>query len=95
MDWAINDAQRKFSELLYAATEEPQLIYQQEQLIAAVVDSALLQEFLAWQQSRSPSLADAFAALRKLCVAEDHTLEVPARNDRSNSFTDLLNDASV
>ncbi|KAM3091281.1 type II toxin-antitoxin system Phd/YefM family antitoxin [Phormidesmis sp. 146-35] len=35
-------------------------------------------------------LSDAFKQLRRICQEEDYALEIPPRNDRSNSFVDDL-----
>jgi hypothetical protein len=84
MNWKIEEAQQKFSELMTAAVSEPQLIYNHDKLVAAVVEAELFQDFLAWQQQqRQPSLADAFTRLRQLCAEENYTLE---RGDRSDFF---------
>jgi len=70
---------------IYAVTEEPQLIYDQNQLVAAVVKADIFQEFFVWQQQhQKPSLANAFAELRGICAEENYSLEVPPRNERSN-----------
>jgi antitoxin (DNA-binding transcriptional repressor) of toxin-antitoxin stability system len=96
MNWKIDEAQQKFSELLDAAVAEPQLIYNQDKLVAAVVEAEIFQEFLVWQQQhRKPSLADAFAQFRQLCAEENYNLEVPSREDRPNSFLDSLRDISL
>jgi 2-succinyl-5-enolpyruvyl-6-hydroxy-3-cyclohexene-1-carboxylate synthase len=96
MNWKIEQAQQKFPELINAAVVEPQLIYNQDKLVAAVVEAQTFKEFLAWQQqNRQPALADAFAQLRQLCAAENYTLEVPPRTDRLNPFFDNCCDISL
>ncbi len=93
MPWKLEDAEQKFSELIHAAVEEPQLIYDQNQLVSAVVKADIFQEFLAWQQqSQRPSFADAFIELRELCVEEAYLLETPPRHNRSNPFADSAHD---
>jgi len=89
MNWKIEEAQQKFSEVMSAAVSEPQLIYNHDKLVAAVVEAELFQDFLAWQQQqRKPSLVDAFSQLRQLCAEENYTLEIPPREDRFNPFVD-------
>ena len=89
MIWTIEEAQQKLNELINAASLEPQLIYNQEQPVAAIVEAELFQEFLKWRNLREkPSLADAFAQLRQICSEENYTLETPERQDRSNPFID-------
>jgi len=96
MNWKIEEAQQKFSEIMSAAVSEPQLIYNHDKLVAAVVEAELFQDFLAWQQQqRKPSIADAFTRLRQLCAEENYTLEIPPREDRFNPFVDSFCDISM
>ena len=82
MNWDIADAKQKFSEVIRAAEEEPQWLYDRDRLVAAVVGPEILQEFLAWRErSRRPSLGEAFSELRKLCSEGGYTLEIPSRSD--------------
>ncbi|MBW4481042.1 MAG: type II toxin-antitoxin system Phd/YefM family antitoxin [Tildeniella torsiva UHER 1998/13D] len=88
MTWNVEDAQQQFSEVINAADQEPQLIYQHNFLVAAVIKADLFHEFLAWQQHRQQhlSLASAFTELRQICLEEDYMLEIPPRQDRPNAF---------
>jgi|GEM_PF-865730 len=86
MSWKIGEAKQKFSELIDAVIEEPQLIYDQNQLVAAVVKAGVFQEFLVWQQKKS-SLANALAELREICAEENYQLEIPLRRDRLTLVT--------
>ena len=95
MKWSVAEARRSFSELLRRAGEKPQLVYRRHEHVASVVDADTFQEFLCWQQLRnSRSVGAAFADLRDICVAEDHSLESPARTDRGNSFSEVLDERS-
>ncbi len=94
MSWKLEEAKQKFSELIDAVVEEPQLIYDENQLVAAVVKADVFQEFLVWQQQcQRPSLANAFAELRGICAEENYQLEVPPRHDRPNSFVEVFHTA--
>ena len=87
MKWTIAEAAQQFPDLLQAAMEEPQSIYNQQQQVAVVVEVELFQEFLHWrQQQQLTSLADTFTNLRHLCAEEDYSLELPARQNRPNLF---------
>jgi prevent-host-death family protein len=91
MTWNIDKAQQHFSELLDAAEQSPQVIYQHNHPIAAVIRADLLQEFLSWKaQHHSQSLAQAFSELRQLCAEEIYTFELSARSDRPNPFAETL-----
>ncbi|WP_293156310.1 hypothetical protein [Okeania sp. SIO2C9] len=63
------------------------MIYEQEKLVAAIIDAQTFQEFLAWQkQHQKPSFADTFGELRSLCTQADYVLEIPTRKNRPNPF---------
>lgn len=81
MSWNVEDAQQQFAEVIQAADQAPQLIYQDNFLVAAVIRADLLQAFLAWQQQQ-PSIASAFSDLRQICLEEGYTFETPPRQDR-------------
>lgn len=89
MDWKVAEAKQKLSEVIRAAEEEPQWLYNRDRLVAAVVEPETLQEFLAWRERAGrTSIGEAFSELRKLCAEERYTLEVPSRRDRANPFAD-------
>ncbi len=87
MAWTLEEAQQKLSELIKAASSEPQIIYQQERPVAAVIETQMFEQFLIWhQQQQKPPLADMFAKLRQSCLEENYILETPVRHNRSNPF---------
>ena len=94
MNWNIAQAKQHFSEVVKQATTEPQLIYNRNQAVAAVVGAAEFAAFEEWRkaQARPRTLADEFAELRKLMQAEgfENGLELPPRSDRPNAFDEML-----
>ena len=91
MSWNVAEAKQKFSEVVRAAEDKPQLIYNRGKLVAAVVPAGELREFLAWREHKEePSIADAFGELRRICSEEGYEFEVPVREDRPNPFADDL-----
>jgi hypothetical protein len=90
MNWKLDEAQQKLSLVIDAIASEPQLIFKQDELVAAVVEPKLFQEFLVWyQQRKSPSLSDAFTELRQICAEEDYILDTPTRQgERHNPFAE-------
>jgi hypothetical protein len=90
MNWKLDEAQQKLSLVIDAIASEPQLIFKQDELVAAVVEPKLFQEFLVWyQQRKTPSLADAFTELRQICTEEDYILDTPTRQgERHNPFAE-------
>jgi hypothetical protein len=79
MNWKLDEAQQKFPEIIEAIASEPQLIFKEDKLVAAIIDVKLFQEFLTWHQERkTSSLADAFTKLRQLCAEENYVLDISA-----------------
>lgn len=93
LNWEVIEAQDNFRNIIKATAQEPQLIYEQGELVVALVSGAYFQEFLSWQkQQKSTNLAEAFAELREICQSENYSLEIPARVDRVNAFLEVLED---
>jgi hypothetical protein len=91
MTWKIEEAQEQFLEVVNASGQTPQLIYQRDRFVAAVIRADLFQEFLAWQQQQKrTSLADTFDELRQICIAENYIFEISPRCDRPNPFAEML-----
>jgi prevent-host-death family protein len=93
MDWKIAEAKQRFSEVVRAAEDEPQRIYNRNELVAAVVSAAEIKEFLAWRERQQKgSLADSIRELSRICAEEGYTLEVPHRDPkgRPNPFAEDL-----
>ena len=87
--WERDRDRDRFSDIIQAASQEPQLIYSQDRLVAAVVGGSLLQEFFLWKEREGrSSIADAFVELRQLMAEENYSLEIPNRQDRPNPFID-------
>ncbi len=96
MRWKIAEAKQKFSQLLRTAQTAPQLIFNRDRMVAAVVNTSTFEAFEAWQKGQQRrSLADAFAEFRAICQQEGYLLETPSREDRPNAFADALDDIPV
>lgn len=92
-DWKIADAKERFSELLRESEAEPQLIFNRERFVAAVVDADTYSAFEKWRESqRAPSLADRFAELRGIAAQQHYILRVPRRRSRPTPTDDELSD---
>jgi prevent-host-death family protein len=94
MNWNIAQAKQRFSEVVKQASEEPQLIYNRNQPVAAVIGAEEFAAFEEWRKARSKprTLADEFEELRQLIQAEgfEDGLELPPRSDRPNAFVEML-----
>jgi prevent-host-death family protein len=89
MNWKIAEAKQRFSAVVKAVEEEPQLIFNRGRLVAAIVEPDAFQEFLEWREEAGRrSVADAFDEARRICAEEGYELEIPPREDRPNPFAD-------
>ena len=87
MRWNVANAKQKLPQLLRQSEEGPQLIYNRDRFVAAVIPAAAYEAFLAWQESQG-SLWNDFSQLQKICAEEDYSLEIPPRLNRPNPFGD-------
>ena len=94
MNWHIAEAEQSFSRLVEATHDEPQLIYDRDRLVAAVVEAETFQEFVEWRKRQRPSLAAGAAEVRRVCAEEGYVFEIPERKNRPNPFADALDDLS-
>ncbi|MSQ58703.1 MAG: type II toxin-antitoxin system prevent-host-death family antitoxin [Betaproteobacteria bacterium] len=95
MDWKVAEAKQKFSDVVRRAAKEPQLIYNRDRRVAAVIDARSFGEFEAWRkQSGQASLADAFEELRRVAKEERYKLTLPRRKNRRNALLNVLDDVS-
>ncbi|MFQ5740888.1 MAG: type II toxin-antitoxin system Phd/YefM family antitoxin [Acidobacteriota bacterium] len=96
MNWKVAEAKQKLSQLLRATSREPQLIYNRDRLVAVVVKAETFAQFEVWEKSRhESSVGEAFDKLRRLCAAENYTLEPLPRHDRANAFEEALDQVSL
>jgi len=87
MKWTLDEAQKQLPSIINATSQEPQLIYTEEELVAAILDPELFREFLTWRQKATKtSLSQVFKELQQLCTEEGYSLEIPLRSDRNNPF---------
>ena len=90
MEWKIAEAKQRLSELIRASAHGPQLIYNRDTPVAAVIAAGELADYEAWKQSKKqqPTLADEFARLR--AVAAGHPDPLPDADRlalmRANAF---------
>ena len=94
MRWSVSEAKQRFSTVVKSAASEPQLIYNRDRLVAAVVDGATLEEFEEWRQGQRASLGARMAELRQIAEDEEYVLTVDERRDRANAFVETLGDVS-
>lgn len=87
MQWKVGEAKQRLSDMIRQAETEPQLIYNRERLVAAVVDGESFKEFQSWEDGRKRrSLWERFAELRRIAAEDGYELKLPRRRDRRNAF---------
>jgi prevent-host-death family protein len=93
MRWKVSEAKQRFSDVVKSAAHEPQLIFNRNRLVAAIVDGETLKAFEDWRTAQERvTLADRFDELRVLIEKEDYDLAIPERRDRKNSMAENLDD---
>ncbi len=80
--WNLSDAQSHLAELVESSSVEPQIIADDGQPVAALIDIRLLNEWLAFRQR--PTIADLLAELADIQTESPLDFEAPARIDRPN-----------
>ncbi|WP_334958907.1 prevent-host-death protein [Nostoc sp.] len=63
--WTLYEAQKQLPLIINVTSQEPQLFYTEEELVAAILDPELFQEFLnGRQKATKTSLAQVFKELQ-------------------------------
>ena len=85
MEWKLAEAKQQFSEVVRQAAAEPQVIFNRDRRVAAVISAEGLDEYLEWRETRTTgSLKDSLAELASICAEEGLEYEAPKRVDRDN-----------
>ena len=95
MSWNIAQAKQQFSEVVRLSVQEPQMIYNRERCVAAVVDAETFKSFEAWRkQSGQKTLGEEFAELRRIAAEENYQLPTlpHAAVGRPNAFVAMLDE---
>lgn len=95
MNWNIAQAKQHFSEVVKQAATEPQIIYNRNTPVAALIAAEELAEYRAWKEASVPpkkTLLEHFAEMRQILIdaGDENGLEIPAREDRPNAFIEML-----
>jgi|JI6StandDraft_1071083.scaffolds.fasta_scaffold89740_2 prevent-host-death family protein len=98
MNWNIAQAKQHFSDVVKQAATEPQIIYNRNTPVAAMIAGQDLAEYQAWKEEQKPrpSLYESFAELRKIMEEEGlDGLEIPPRTTRPNAFVEMLEEEGL
>jgi len=95
MNWNIAQAKQHFSDVVKQASAEPQIIYNRNTPVAAMIAADDLAEYQAWKsQRKQKTLGEEFAGLRQLMIDAgfEDGLELPPRSSigRPNAFVQML-----
>jgi PHD/YefM family antitoxin component YafN of YafNO toxin-antitoxin module len=94
MTWNIAQAKQKFSEVVRLTAEEPQVIYNRDQVVAVMVDAKEYAAFEQWRARKAPrTLGEAFAELRALAAGDEDPIPLAPRRDRPNAFLAMLDES--
>ena len=84
MIWKIAQAKKRFSEMIHKAKREPQMIYNRNNIVAAVVNAEEYEEFKNYKRKmESDSLENAFSKFREICTEENYEIILPERKNRT------------
>ena len=95
MNWNIAQAKQHFSDVVKQAATEPQIIYNRNTPVAALITADELADYHAWKEGRNQkTLGEEFAELRRLAAGEPDPLPEPDRFAamRPNAFADMLDE---
>ncbi len=92
MNWNVGQAKQHLSEVIREAAHEPQVIYNRNHPVAAVIAAEELAEYQAWKNAKRPSLVEVFDAMRSLANGDPDPLPEPNRygEGRPNAFLEVL-----
>jgi prevent-host-death family protein len=96
MNWNVAQAKQHLSEVIREAAHTPQLIYNRNRPVAAVIAAEELANYETWKKTQTESgqktIAEEFAELRQLMIEAgfEDGLEIPPRVDRPNAFVQML-----
>ena len=83
MNWNIAKAKKSFSQVIRKAIKEPQIIYNRDKIVAAIINPKEYKEYMAYRKTmENDSLDSAFDELRDICAEENYSIIIPARSNR-------------
>lgn len=93
MTWNIAQAKQQFSEVVRLSVEEPQMIYNRDRCVAAVIDAETFKAFEEWRKKVArKTLGEEFAELRRIAAGDPDPLPMMPRHTRPNAFIEILDE---
>ncbi len=96
MDWNVAQAKQHLSEVIREAAHTPQLIYNRNRPVAAVIAAEELANYETWKKTQTETvqktIAEEFAELRRLAAGHPDPIPEPDRLAamRPNAFVEML-----
>jgi prevent-host-death family protein len=92
MKWKVGQAKQQLSEVIRQSAKEPQVIYNREKPVAAVIAAEDLASYSSWrEQSRKPTLAEFLGRAQQICAEEGYAFELSPRGpERPNALLQML-----
>lgn len=95
MNWNIAQAKQHFSDVVKQTATGPQIIYNRNTPVAAMISAEELKVYQALKDVSIPekkSLLEHFAEARQILInaGEENGIEIPPRIDRANAFVEML-----
>ncbi len=84
MIWRVADAKQRLSEVIRLAEKRPQVIYNRDTPVAAVVSAADLAAFIELREQSRHTLRDAVKEMVEIARDERYELPILRRTDRPN-----------
>lgn len=89
--WTLDEVKERFTDMIRACVEEPQLVYEHNQPVAVLMDIALFRELMQLrQQQKRPTIAELLTELSE--IQDSIELEIPERLDRANPLLTALDE---
>jgi prevent-host-death family protein len=81
--WKISDAKARLSEVVSQCAEAPQLLYNRNKPVAALLDMDEYEAFIEFKRSqRGPTMEELFKELRSINAHEPEMDPLPPRSNR-------------
>jgi prevent-host-death family protein len=92
-EWKISEAKARLSEVVSNCVEEPQVLYNRQKPVAALIDIEEYEAFLAYKQStKKKTIAEMLDELDEIKKLEPGDFELPPRTSRPIPYLDEWSD---
>jgi len=94
--WQLNDAQDRLIELLQSGIQEPQIVCDENNPVAAIISINLFKELMEHRnRQHRPTIAELLDELSEIQAREPVDVEIPERQDRPNPIIEVADELSM